>query len=81
MEFVHAQVHATDEKVSWAIIQVAYPYRGLLCHDKWSGATYQNVLSIPIYDLSHWLPCEAHPKSSAKCVGTNLCTVVLGLSI
>ncbi len=38
-----------------------------------NGATYEHVLSIPIYDLSHWhvLAGEAHPKSRAKYVGTN----------
>jgi hypothetical protein len=79
-KFVHAQVHATDEKC------FLRDHRGGLSKkerksesthysaNRWNHTTYENVLSmIPIYDLSHWhvLACEAHPKSSAKCVGAN----------
>lgn len=72
--------HVTDEKVSCAIIQVAYQRKNENLNQHiysatidGNHATYENVLSIPIYDLSHWhvLTCEAHPGSSAKCLGTN----------
>jgi hypothetical protein len=66
----------TKNDVSYAIIQVANrksESTHLHCYNRWNHETYENALSIPIYDLSHWhvLACEAHPESSAKCVGTN----------
>jgi hypothetical protein len=57
----------------------------LLCYNRWNHATYENIPSIPIYDLSHWhvLACEAHPKSRAKCIGTNsvYCSIEAGDSM
>ena len=83
MTFVYAQVHASGghrrrmflaRSPRWPIEErTNIRINTLLCYNRWHHTTYENVLSMPIYDLSHWyvLTCEAHPESSARYIGTD----------